>query len=368
VSVRRRLACVVAAIASAECGGELAPPRDAVIAKVTGYPTPDVGCPSALQVPSPNDTAGRWRVVGTDLGVAWDTGTGEVALVFGDTFENLEQTGSHRRNVLAFSVDRDPTDGITLTRMIEDAPGHAAEILHATTGLSPTEEPSVIPTAGLAIGPRQVLFYMSVSHWGPKGRWATRGSSVAFSDDGGAHWLRDEPLSGPSDGLGDVPTGSGFAQVAVVREDDLVYMFGTPAGRFGPARLARVQGRSVLDRGAYEYLAGDGSWVADVQRAQPVVPPPVGELSIRWNAASRLYRMTYLDERRAAIVLRTSERLVGPWSDASVLVDTAHPAHPKVYGGFQHPWLNDGDDAYLLVSRNARGACYDVFLTRAPTR
>lgn len=361
----RRLALLLA-LGALDCGGRVALAPGEVVAKVTGRTHADDGCPSALQLPSTNDTASRWAVVGTDLGITWDTGRGEIAIIFGDTFENLAQTGERRRNVIGFSSERDPGKGLTIARMIEDAPGHAREVLSASHDVA--HEESVIPTAGVAIGGRQYLFFTSVARWAAKGRWSTNYSSVALSDDGGATWARTPLRFAGSDGRADPATGGGFAMVGVVHESPWLWVLGTNAGRFGSMHLARVAEDRVLEPSAWAYLAEGGAWVSgDETAAAPILEGPIGELSVRWNAAHGAYRLTYLDEESGAVVERRATALAGPWSPARVLFDAASPATEKVYGGFQHPWWSDaGEDVWLTLSRNAKGRCYDVFLARAP--
>jgi hypothetical protein len=346
--------------AVANCGGRVAPLTSAdssnsieVLARVTGPAAPISWCPDTMRLPSTNDTVKEWGVGGVDLGIAWDTGRGEVAFAFGDTFAEPEKKTGWRHNTLAFSNDRDPSDGITFTRMLEDQPGHAGEIVGKTPGIV---HEGVIPTGGIAVGPRNYLFFMSVKEWGLHGHWTTNYSSIAYSDDGAATWQRADAHW---------PASSRFAQTTLVHDDTHLYVFGTPAGRLDAVYLARVGDADVLRPEAYEYFGADGAWkVGDESLAAPVAPAPIGELSVQHNAATGLWRMTYLNQTRGMIVMRTSPALTGPWSDEVVLVDRNDPKYPMVYGGFQHPWFKDGPDLYLMVSKMA---CYDVFLFHVAT-
>src|SRR5699024_5687343 len=62
------------------------------------------------------DTAARWQVEGTDLGIMWDDGHGGVLTAFGDTFGDWSGDGGGgqdwRSNVLLRSTDADLTDGM----------------------------------------------------------------------------------------------------------------------------------------------------------------------------------------------------------------------------------------------------------------
>lgn len=366
--VRVRWRCIVPMLGSVACGGLVAPGSDAlhpdharVLSRITGPRDPMGTCPSEFRIASANQTAERWQVAGTDLALAWDDGRdgGEIAIVFGDTYDEVDTTDpaleyrDHRRNVLGFSTDRTPQDGITVSRMLEDRPGHAGEILPATPGVA--HEPSVIPTAGLAFAGRNYLFFMSVADWGRNFVWTTNFSSIAYSDDFAEHWTRSAAMW---------PANSKFAQVAAVLDGGEVFVLGTPSGRHGAMYLARVRPDRILEPERYEYY-GEGAWHAgDETSAKPVVEAPLGELSIHRNASSGLWQLTYLNVEKLEIVLRTATSLTGPWSSETLLVDRRNALHTGAYGGFQHPWFNDGADLYLSVSRTE--PCYSTFLMLVP--
>jgi hypothetical protein len=69
-----------------------------------------------------------------------------------------------------------------------------------------------------------------------------------------------------------------------------LYLFATPCGREGAARLLRVPQGSVLQQGSYEYFSGSPSapaWSASEASATVVLPGQVGELSVSWLSARR---------------------------------------------------------------------------------
>ncbi len=82
-----------------------------------------------------NDTIGRYNIVGTDLGVMWDNGRGEVLTAFGDTqsFNGWSLLYGElfywRSNVLLRSADRNLADGMTFTSHAGRPPGHAKRLL-----------------------------------------------------------------------------------------------------------------------------------------------------------------------------------------------------------------------------------------------
>ena len=82
-----------------------------------------------------NDTAHRFGVVGTDLGVTWDDGKGGVLAAFGDTanFDGRSllrgQLYGFRSNVLLRSTDRDLADGMHFDSGVMAGPGLAKQVL-----------------------------------------------------------------------------------------------------------------------------------------------------------------------------------------------------------------------------------------------
>jgi hypothetical protein len=297
-----------------------------------------------------NETDRRWFVYGTDLGHMFEH-RGRTYMVFGDTFGPPGKPPAFgedwRSNVMAFSRDRDPSDGLSFEGMITDRPGHAKELIDQPT--VPGEEVTVIPTNGVSDGRRMYLHYMAVREWGPPGEWWLNRSGLAYSDDDGQTWaLSDRVWDGDSN----------FGQVAFVERGRHVYLFGIPGGRFGGARLARVERHDLLSSDRYEYWDGR-RWVRDESAATTIVPAPVGELSVAWNRHHRRWLMMYLDDAADEVVLRTSKRLTGPWSDPRTVVTAAEV--PSLYAPYLHPRLSGGRDIYFALSRFDQ---YDVFWWR----
>ncbi|WP_067834802.1 DUF4185 domain-containing protein [Nocardia lijiangensis] len=307
---------------------------------------------------SDNRTDMRWQVDGTDLGLMWETKPGEVAVVFGDTFGEGWVTGGAggpdwRSNVLAYSTDRDLSDGLTLDTMVQDSRCHAAEILSSRK--IKNWETTVIPTSGFAIGKRQYLSYMSVNRWSRvPGMWWTNYGGIAYSDDNGSTWTKDQYARW------DNLFGMGRFQVAaMVPQGDYVYMFGTPNGRVGVVGLARVPKNQVLNKTAYQYWV-NGSWAPVAENhATPLFLGIASEVSVRYDKAAGKWQMVYLDSAQGAVVLREAAAPQGIWTDTATLVNTSD--YPKSYGGFIHPW-STGRDLYFTISA---WDTYNVYLMRA---
>ncbi|MFI5778410.1 DUF4185 domain-containing protein [Nocardia sp. NPDC051570] len=309
---------------------------------------------------STNRTDLRWQVDGTDLGIMWESAPGRIAVAFGDTFGTGWTPGGPmgveqdwRSNVLGYSTEHDLSKGLVLDDMVQDSRCHAAELLDSRK--IKNFETTVIPTSGFALGSRQYLSYMSVNRWSLiPGMWWTNRGGLAYSDDGGSTWVKDQYAQW--DNMFGVDR---FQVTTMVPHGDYVYMFGTPNGRVGTIGLARVPLGEVLNKSAYQYWV-DGTWApAEENGATPLFPGIAGELSVRYDESSGQWQMMYLDPTRHAIVLRTAADPQGAWTDGTVLIDTDD--YPKAYGGFIHPW-STGRDLYFTMSA---WDSYNVYLMHA---
>jgi hypothetical protein len=291
-----------------------------------------------------NKTGSRFGVDGADLGHTF-VYDGKIYMIFGDSFGVVKS--DWRSNVASVISDDDPSDGLTFDRMIEDAPGHAKELLPSKK--LDGDEITVIPTYGIAVGDRMYLHYMSVHRWGAPGHWDLNSSGLAYSDDGGETWTKDPSASWPGD--------SNFGQVAITQVDDQVYFFGIPGGRYGGVKLARTDQNNLLDVDTYEYWDG-ASWIrGNEQAGQLILPAPVGELSVRWNSHYKKWIMMYLNETKFGVVLRTADCLTGPWSDEQLIATSDD--YPQLYAPYLLPRWNDGPEIYFTMSQFGP---YNVFL------
>ncbi|UUX33769.1 DUF4185 domain-containing protein [Fundicoccus culcitae] len=312
---------------------------------------------------NPNDTAGRFNVHATDLGVMWDATTDsddpKIMIAFGDTYDGGwggfgggGALSGWRSNVLGVSRDQDLSDGLYIDSMIMDSEkeNYAKEIIYSAKETHGYGDFTAIPTAGVTIGDRHFIHYMQVKRWGDPGQWDTNFSALVYSDDEGETWQ-------PSDveWAGD----SHFAQVAFLKEEGYVYVFGTPSGRFGSLYLARVPEAELLNQDSYRYWDGK-DWVVDELDAMPVVDAPVSELSVLYNAYYDRYLMMYLNEDKYSVVLRSATELTGEWSDEVVVVTGQE--FPQLYGSYMHPWSMDSESIYFVMSE---WGPYNVFLYRA---
>lgn len=301
-------------------------------------------------IPNPSQTHTNYGLTATDLGIVWDATTDpndkKVMIAFGDSYDDgwggFGGGGTGwRGNLLALSKDTDLSDGLTFSSMItEDGkPNYAKEIIHSDHITDGNSDFTAIPTAGVTVGERHYIHYMQIKNWGANGRWNTNFSEIAYSDDEGQNWTKSGVKWSAS---------SKFAQAAYYKESGNVYMFGTPAGRFDAAYLAKVPEADMLDKSKYSYWNGTDWTLNDEAAAAPVIDAPVSELSVAYNSKHDKYIMVYLNENRYALVMRSSDSLTGGWSAEDEIATGAE--FPGLYGGFIHPWTNNGDDLYFVMS------------------
>jgi len=309
---------------------------------------------------SKNNTYDRFAISGTDLGISWDNGSGQILMAFGDTFGNCSVPGQQwRHNALLRSDDRDPSDGITISSA---APGELIPAL----GVRFLEMTS-IPTAGISIGNTQYINYMSVRAWGAPGQWDTNFSAIALSRNNGQTWATDtNTIRVNADvTIPGIPQthqdNSKFQMNAYARGNDgYIYQYGTPNGRFGSAYLARFRPENILDVSEYEYFTNNAAqrWSTQFGNLANVAPQPVSELSVAWNAHLQRYVMLHTSDRAGGLVMRTSEMPEGPWSAPKLL------APAKGLGGIYAPYIHPSSSGKYLYYTASVWKHYNVMLLR----
>ncbi len=303
-----------------------------------------------------NRTAQAAGVHATDLGIMWDDGAGGVLSAYGDTFGRgwsgfggewrpgcPPEEADWRSNVLARSTTTDLSAGLAIDSWVCDAPGHARQVIPRDHRPGVVEY-TVIPTAGIAIGGRNLMTYMSVRAWEGMGRWSTNYAGIAYSDDRGATWHKPDSAQWANN-----PAGTqGWQMCAFTRERGWLYIFGTPNGRWGPVRLARVREDDVLDLAAHEQWTGRG-WTRDRSRAVPVIPAPASELSVIFHEPTAQWFAAHFHEGLDALVVHTAPALTGPWSPPRVVATAAQ--WPLLYGAFFHPSSGTAEAPYFQMSQ-----------------
>ena len=305
---------------------------------------------------SPNKTLERFAVSGTDLGIMWDNGSRQILMAFGDTSGYCSAPGNQwRYNVLMRSQD----DSLADTVKVADSPlwarGISKQIVNSTKWAP--DETGIIPTAGISVGGKQYLNYMSIKSWDANGAWTTNYSAIAVSPDNGDRWgiypgsvrtPRENAIPSARHAAGN----ENFQQGAFLKPgpgDPFIYSYGTPAGRGGAAFVARVTPEAIPDVTKYEYWNADqNAWIpGNPGAATPVVPGPVGEMSAQFNTYLRQYLMMYCNGGND-VVFRTAPAPQGPWSPEQMIVPSMQfPG--GIYAPFLHPW-STGRTLYFNLS------------------
>lgn len=283
-----------------------------------------------------NATEARWNLSGTDIGTMFNDFAGNTFLAFGDSFAYFNGTGGAgpdwRHNLLARSSDKTPANGLDFSSMVWDLPNHGKNIIPREPG-----DTTTIPNGGISVGDKLYIHYMNITTWGQPGQWTSSGSGIAVSSDYGQTWTKNNLWAG----------NSGFIQAALVRNGGFIYFFSLPTGRFGGVKLARVPEANILNLGSYTYWTGT-AWSGSQGAAATIVPAPVGELSVAYNAFLGRYIMLFLNENAHAVQIRTATALTGPWT-APINVTTGYN-FPLGYGPMLHPNFSSGQEIYFGLS------------------
>ncbi|MFQ6329482.1 DUF4185 domain-containing protein [Nocardia sp. CWNU-33] len=303
---------------------------------------------------SPNNTQ-SYNVLGTDLGIMWDNGSGEMLTAFGDTaglgFPNLlaGSVWAWRSNILVRSHTQDPANGIFFDSVVRDVFGQARDLIPSPK--IPFIEISRIPTAGIAVNDVQYMSLMSVHSWDDVGQWTTNYSGLAASGDNGETWAELPETRRPNEGA-----NANFQMNAFMKDGGYVYEYGTRSGRNRAAFVARVRANDIANLAEYEYWDGERWKKDDVNAAAPIMFG-VGELSVMYNQYLGQYLALTTDPFNS-VVMRRAPSPSGPWSDPEVLIDTREL--PSAYAPSIFPYQT-GRDLYFLTTVHSQ---YNVILMR----
>ena len=291
----------------------------------------------------------QYDVCGTDLGsmFRWNN---KVYIAFGDTFgcplldaNNNPRYLNWRSNTMAITTDTAPSDGLVFDSWILGGNGKAKQLFFKDPGAS-----TIIPTYGVGIGNTGYLFYMQIIYWGPPGQWTCDYSSIALSTNDGQTWIKQNDI---------IKWNAGnFNQVAIMKIDNYLYIWGIPCGRFGSVKLMRVDQNNILSKNQYQYFTGlddssNPTWSNNEADAVNAVSGPIGELSVRWNEWLGRYVMMYLDESKAAVVIREGVEPWGIWSEPIIVASAAN--YPALYGAYMLDGYeeNNGETIYFRMSQ-----------------
>ncbi len=313
---------------------------------------------------------------GTDLGFSVNH-NGKAYYLFGDTFASDAVAGSGgpdwRKNVMAYSTDFEPSDGITFDGWITRPNGTATQVI--TPGTAPV---TYIPTGGVSVGDNLYVWYMHVSDWN---EWTLSHAGLGRWSEGDSQFtiVPDYQFSNPNGGAYSAGHGSqgygNFGMVAASYRNPLentsdphIYLWGTPGGREGGVKLARVLPEQIEDLSAYEYFTGESAgtpqWGSGETSGVKLVESGVGEMSVMYNEALREWTMMSISGGPAPdIEVRHAENPWGPWSAPKTVVDFAD-APGGVYSPYMNPLLVEGGGRTVYFTMSLWDP-YDVYLAKA---
>lgn len=309
------------------------------------------------------DTASRWQVAGTDLGIPYVLENGSIGYLFGDTFSTAwPETGQGWRSpvMLRSAIHPGAAGGVVFDSAARVwGNGRAPELMHNGHNGPDHEgrfEVSVIPNDGISFPEtgRQLISYMSIEHWnpGPRGSmWKSRYAGLAYSDNGNdfvrtnLEWWNNGDNSDP------------FQMWTMQRDGDFVYVFSVPAGRQdGGMMLRRVRWDRMFFPAEYQGWGWNGSNWGWGRPCTPILSGRFGEPSVR-RLADGTWVMAYLNATTLNIVTRTATGPDRAWTPEKVQVTWAQES--SLYGGFIHPWsTSEPNGLHLMVStwkHNASG-------------
>jgi hypothetical protein len=159
--------------------------------------------------------------------------------------------------------------------------------------------------------------------------------------------------------------------------DGKVYAFA--CATVGPLNLACKVARAPRERAdqraAYEFFDGTG-WQGDVARAAALLDHVGGGVTISKNAHLGRYLAVCGAVLSSKVLLRTADRIEGPWSDATEIEPDGHgylaPTSDPGYNYIirEHPELGSDDGRSIVVSYSRPTAPFrgDVRLMRVTFR
>lgn len=321
------------------------------IARITGNTV------AGETIPNPNNTAERFNVGGTDLGIYWRMGNNKVGILFGDTYGKEWRPGfipDWRSNILAFSTDTDLDDGLTFDSMVCSENGDAKQIIYSAHDTSGNGDYSSIPTAAIRINGIDYVHYMNVKCWNPA--WITNWSGYAVSKDNGNTWELYKNIYSAT---------SRFAQQALWEKDDYVYCIGSIIGRRGLPYLARFKPENILDPQKYEYWNSNNGWLeGDENGSTPLFGNYQDEMyaepTLIYHDYFKKWITVYYNEIKNQIVMRSADEINGEWSNESIIAEGSEYTMP--YGGFIYP-LNL-NEPHIYISLSQWDPLYNVFLMK----
>ncbi|MFG1792526.1 DUF4185 domain-containing protein [Nocardia sp. NPDC049149] len=327
------------------------------------------------------DSASRFGMGSSDLGIPYLRYDGTWGYVFGDTFRGQGAAGEYAGcPLMLYQAEFDRSGSTPIFFTASQPPEKCAELFdyqhHADNGFG--HEVTRIPNDAitLTVGGRSRIFiqYTSVHRWIKAGS-TTDGSlmsGIAYSDDNGATW-RDFDRHWPGDAQGSSGSLEMMWSFAGVDPDGLLYVFSKAwngshfyRGDRGQIQVFRYKPVDFFNgrldaREHWAYLNGSWRWVPAAEaRPSSLFGPQnhIGEFSVK--RIGDLYVMSYFDVSDGSIRTRTAPRPDQVWTAPKTQVVANAwwpPSHwffgrtqPYLYGGYIHPGSEGPTNLTLLIS------------------
>lgn len=293
----------------------------------------DPSAPAATQkicdLTGPFTTSKLFGVGGTDLGIPVRQPDGQIAYIFGDTFEGDGVGGPGWRSpVLLRSAPGQPAGCIQFTSAAGGA--YAKQLLAYEHN---AQHSTWLPSDAITVGGRMYLHFMV-----NQGLGNVIWSGIAFSDDNGESWTT-------SGATWDGGENAGLRQMWTWErgDDGYVYTLSTAFTRDRGIILHRVPEGALLDKSAYEPWGWANNHWAWGNPATEVLTGKFGEMSLRrvedkwvlswFNAEDYDITVKVLDGPTANMYAAKTYKpiLGGEWGLESESVVA------QLYGGYVHP-------------------------------
>ncbi|CAN5143595.1 hypothetical protein BH11PAT1_BH11PAT1_1950 [soil metagenome] len=306
-------------------------------------------------------------VTASDLG-AMTAYKGKLYFNLGDTAQTSTSPSNPDfiRSVVPFSSDTNFADGITLENYLPCAP--------EDTNCTPTKVINgnyPLPNAMFSINwqGQEYMFSQYMEHKSGGGHDLTiHYSAIAKYDEGSRQFTRykENVYTWPGDWQ-----HFGMASFWVDYSTQYLYMIGSPAGRLGGAKLARIPLSTFMDTGnmsGWEYFLGSSQWSGPTQDKNTIlsaawlIPPK----SPDWSINKDWTQLSY-DEKCRAVTISEFSVIYNPYLQKFVLI-TGRPCETNSNGGvffytadnIMGPWSNE---LLLLANQTEGGINYQYYGT-----
>lgn len=286
----------------------------------------------ARDEPTQNQTANRYQLDATDLGVPFQDGD-RTWVAFGDTWGAV----GDNQNSLAHTDDTDPEDGLALDFVKDEN-----DIYHPITIPDITQQAFEVPTEGIVAGNEMYLYHTTDSN--PGGPTMGRSVVARSNNDGGKTftYLYDFSIR-KFINISIVKVAAGDWNLLPEDEGDGLVIFGSGSYRHSNVYLAYQPASEIENREAIRYFSGLDEedkplWNESESKALPVFDlnnPCVGEFSVSYNSFIDRWIMLYNCDDPRGINLKTAKNPWGPWTDSQILF---------------HPWDDDGYCSFIHAS------------------